>query len=183
MFAIICELTFVVNLSSFCGIWAVASRETVCYHNDRWFLRVGVFGLWLSLVERCVRDAEVAGSNPVNPTRSIIPLNREDGSGGFSLPMQETSEWETTGRLSAHREPLLNMLVEGTAILRPLAALRCHRFRPPKLAKYNGYTREGRKDDSGSDYSKMPDEQAEYGRKPTVDAFGGGRSGGGSFTP
>ena len=26
-------------------------------------------GLWLSLVERCVRDAEVAGSNPVNPTR------------------------------------------------------------------------------------------------------------------
>ena len=23
---------------------------------------------WLSLVERCVRDAEVAGSNPVNPT-------------------------------------------------------------------------------------------------------------------
>ena len=26
------------------------------------------FGLWLSLVERCVRDAEAAGSNPVNPT-------------------------------------------------------------------------------------------------------------------
>ena len=27
-----------------------------------------LFGLWLSLVERCVRDAEVAGSNPVSPT-------------------------------------------------------------------------------------------------------------------
>ena len=26
------------------------------------------FGLWLSLVERSVRDREVAGSNPVNPT-------------------------------------------------------------------------------------------------------------------
>ncbi len=25
-------------------------------------------GTWLSLVERCVRDAEVAGSNPVVPT-------------------------------------------------------------------------------------------------------------------
>jgi hypothetical protein len=26
-------------------------------------------GMWLSLVERCVRDVEVAGSNPVIPTR------------------------------------------------------------------------------------------------------------------
>ena len=26
-------------------------------------------GAWLSLVERCVRDAEVAGSNPVAPTK------------------------------------------------------------------------------------------------------------------
>ena len=25
-------------------------------------------GAWLSLVERCVRDAEVVGSNPVAPT-------------------------------------------------------------------------------------------------------------------
>ena len=28
------------------------------------------FEAWLSLVERCVRDAEVAGSNPVTPTTS-----------------------------------------------------------------------------------------------------------------
>ena len=35
----------------------------LCYycHNN-------VDGLWLSLVERRVRDADVAGSNPVNPT-------------------------------------------------------------------------------------------------------------------
>ena len=25
------------------------------------------FGLWLSLVERCVRDAEAVGSNPTSP--------------------------------------------------------------------------------------------------------------------
>ena len=27
------------------------------------------FGMWLSLVERCVRDAKAAGSNPVIPTK------------------------------------------------------------------------------------------------------------------
>ena len=32
-------------------------------------------GMWLSLVERCVRDAEVAGSNPV------IPTNKKDAFG------------------------------------------------------------------------------------------------------
>ena len=30
-------------------------------------------GLWLSLVERCVRDAEVVGSNPTSPTTSLAP--------------------------------------------------------------------------------------------------------------
>ena len=29
---------------------------------------------WLSLVERCVRDAEVAGSNPVASTKKTITL-------------------------------------------------------------------------------------------------------------
>ena len=28
--------------------------------------------MWLSLVERCVRDAKAAGSNPVIPTRSGV---------------------------------------------------------------------------------------------------------------
>lgn len=27
------------------------------------------YGMWLSLVERCVRDAKAAGSNPVIPTK------------------------------------------------------------------------------------------------------------------
>ena len=31
--------------------------------------------MWLSLVERCVRDAEVAGSNPVISTIDISPPN------------------------------------------------------------------------------------------------------------
>ena len=32
------------------------------------------FGMWLSLVERLVRDEEVAGSNPVIPTMEISIL-------------------------------------------------------------------------------------------------------------
>ena len=32
-------------------------------------------GTWLSLVERCVRDAEVAGSNPVVPTNNFKELD------------------------------------------------------------------------------------------------------------
>src|SRR5438477_4047610 len=31
---------------------------------------VPAYGLWLSLVERCVRDAEAVGSNPTSPTNS-----------------------------------------------------------------------------------------------------------------
>ncbi len=41
-------------------------------HPDRWEYDIQLnrshLGAWLSLVERCVRDAEVAGSNPVAPT-------------------------------------------------------------------------------------------------------------------
>ena len=33
-------------------------------------------GLWLSLVERCVRDAEVVGSNPTSPTIFLCPNPR-----------------------------------------------------------------------------------------------------------
>ncbi len=36
-----------------------------CCSFTWWLLRY--YGAWLSLVERCVRDAEVAGSNPVAP--------------------------------------------------------------------------------------------------------------------
>ena len=44
---------------------AVRDRELSCYHID---------GAWLSLVERCVRDAEVAGSNPVASTKKTSTL-------------------------------------------------------------------------------------------------------------
>ena len=33
--------------------------------------------MWLSLVERCVRDAEVAGSNPVIPTNFIFRITTD----------------------------------------------------------------------------------------------------------
>ncbi len=32
-------------------------------------MEILVCGAWLSLVERCVRDAEIGGSNPLAPTR------------------------------------------------------------------------------------------------------------------
>ena len=39
-------------------------------------IKDGFYGVWLSLVERSVRDAEVAGSNPVTPTKIIkTPCN------------------------------------------------------------------------------------------------------------
>jgi hypothetical protein len=31
-------------------------------------------GAWLSLAERCVRDAEVGGSNPLAPTTQDLPV-------------------------------------------------------------------------------------------------------------
>ena len=37
------------------------------------------FEMWLSLVERCVRDAEAAGSNPVISTKAKILSTKVDG--------------------------------------------------------------------------------------------------------
>jgi hypothetical protein len=37
----------------------------------------GLIGVWRSLVARVVRDDEVAGSNPVTPTKEELPLIRE----------------------------------------------------------------------------------------------------------
>ena len=41
--------------------------EAICVGNVFCFAKKITYGAWLSLVERCVRDAEVAGSNPVAP--------------------------------------------------------------------------------------------------------------------
>ena len=44
--------------------------------------------MWLSLVERCVRDAEVAGSNPVTSTKDVrIPCFK-----GFFFVVQRIEE-------------------------------------------------------------------------------------------
>ena len=50
---------------------------TLCYHIRRCLKQY--IGLWLSLVERCVRDAEAAGSNPVNPTSNLEQVIGETG--------------------------------------------------------------------------------------------------------
>ena len=42
-------------------------------------------GTWLSLVERCVRDAEVAGSNPVVPIKFSYPPRTFIPSGIYRL--------------------------------------------------------------------------------------------------
>lgn len=39
-----------------------------------------IFGAWLSLVERSVRDREVVGSNPIAPTFRINKLWLPEGS-------------------------------------------------------------------------------------------------------
>ena len=60
---------------------------TLCYHIRRCLKQY--IGLWLSLVERCVRDAEAAGSNPVNPTRNCRSAVR---GWPFSFPVWVQSE-------------------------------------------------------------------------------------------
>jgi hypothetical protein len=42
-------------------------------------------GAWLSLVERCVRDAEVGGSNPLAPTTNDPPCKGYAGMIRFVL--------------------------------------------------------------------------------------------------
>ncbi len=58
------------------GIWTLA----------KFFDKKDLVGTWLSLVERCVRDAEVAGSNPVVPTISFLPRRSRIKSRSISPP-------------------------------------------------------------------------------------------------
>ena len=63
-----------------CGIFLLFFT-TFCHFHGTFFKKYLIFmkkyvimfelinEMWLSLVERCVRDAEVAGSNPVISTR------------------------------------------------------------------------------------------------------------------
>src|SRR5438045_7029501 len=47
------------------------------------------FGLWLSLVERCVRDAEAVGSNPTSPTAFAPSWPRNES----SHPHDHRADW------------------------------------------------------------------------------------------
>ena len=57
-------------------------------------------GAWLSLVERCVRDAEVAGSNPVAPTLRTLDFQ------GFFLLCKKVA-WLNKTKLDIFVMPLL----------------------------------------------------------------------------
>ena len=64
-----CQRIFSLRLDSLASGSEV--REVGALRDDRSRdrrMRREKFGLWLSLVERCVRDAEAVGSNPTSPT-------------------------------------------------------------------------------------------------------------------
>ncbi len=55
--------------------------------------------MWLSLVERIVRDDEAAGSNPVIPT--IFIDNEPEPLGNTGIFILEAEIWETNARGAA----------------------------------------------------------------------------------
>ena len=70
-------------LAKQCAIISAAAREVAEMPQ-----RKHDNGVWLSLVERCVRDAEAAGSNPVIPTtktRKTAPARPFCFPGGMAL--------------------------------------------------------------------------------------------------
>ena len=53
-------------------------------------------GMWLSLVERCVRDAKAAGSNPVIPTSiNNQPIEISTFQWVFSCPLFYVILWDS----------------------------------------------------------------------------------------
>ncbi len=100
--------------------------ERVCYHSQR------TSGLWLSLVERCVRDAEAAGSNPVNPTRDqrreptgsllvlaggVDSLREQDNRSGSAFVSLGGVAHLLVDHFSAYLSSAVSLLLPGT--LRP----------------------------------------------------------------
>jgi antitoxin (DNA-binding transcriptional repressor) of toxin-antitoxin stability system len=77
-------------------------------------------GTWLSLVERCVRDAEVAGSNPVVPIKGLAIL--APYARGFSFgvsrlypsPDEVSPDSFNSGR---YLEGLLSIVAQGTEVV------------------------------------------------------------------
>ncbi len=70
--SVLCKIALAVSRRSLRQIFSCADRLSIGYVCL-------IHGLWLSLVERCVRDAEAAGSNPASPTIQGIFRNIEAG--------------------------------------------------------------------------------------------------------
>jgi hypothetical protein len=75
-------------------------------------------GTWLSLVERCVRDAEVAGSNPVVPTKVRLPEFT------FGRDISTTTRCVAGLSFRAERE-ILNSAMRLARFLASLGMTRC----------------------------------------------------------
>lgn len=50
------------------------NKNNPCQPKSSWLDSISSIGMWLRLVERCVRDAETGGSNPLIPTIKIKGL-------------------------------------------------------------------------------------------------------------
>mgnify|MGYP007007360017 CR=1 FL=1 len=66
--------------------------------------KVAVYGVWLSLVERYVRDVEVAGSNPVTPitwrwqhTYVMLPSLFQLAGNCYGKGIRESGRWKRRG--------------------------------------------------------------------------------------
>ena len=97
-------------------------------------------GMWLSLVERCVRDAKVAGSNPVIPTKAW----------GYSSDGRAL-EWHSRGQrfdpaYLHHQKNLENIGFQGFFLFPPQYATSKAYKRQPELqfAKKFLYSRNAR---------------------------------------
>jgi hypothetical protein len=68
------------------------------------------FGLWLSLVERCVRDAEAVGSNPTSPISSPPKLKSPHG---FPSTPEAVGKIKTPNCAIARRSKLQPAVLDG----------------------------------------------------------------------
>lgn len=78
-------------------------------------------GVWLSLAERCVRDAEVVGSNPATPTTNQGPLKLGVTTGENYTKLLEAVflvhrllAWGTTLKARAAANPKIHVVDSGS---------------------------------------------------------------------